>query len=63
MDFQEDKLDPNMDFYILGLSPNAARLSVRFFLHNTLRGFLAQLCGHAAEIRGAIRRLRLHGRP
>ena len=23
VDFQEEKLDPNMDFYILGLSPNA----------------------------------------
>ena len=38
VDFQEEKLDPNMDFYILGLSPNAARLSVRFFLHNTFQG-------------------------
>ena len=28
--FDETLLDPNMDFYILGLSPNAARLSVRF---------------------------------
>ena len=29
--YDETKLDPSMDFYILGLSPNSARLSVRFF--------------------------------
>lgn len=28
-------LDPERPFYILGLAPNAARLSVRFFLKNT----------------------------
>ena len=46
MDFQEEKLDPNMDFYILGLSPNAARLSVRFFLRNTFGGFLRNIQAH-----------------
>ena len=46
VDFQEDKLDPSMDFYILGLSPNAARLSVRFFLHNTFQGFLDHIQAH-----------------
>ena len=46
VDFQEEKLDPNMDFYILGLSPNAARLSVRFFLHNTFQGFLEHIQSH-----------------
>ena len=50
VDFQEDKLDPNMDFYILGLSPNAARLSVRFFLHNTFRGFLEHIQSHYRRI-------------
>ena len=39
-------LDPNMDFYILGLSPNAARLSVRFFLRNTFGGFLENVQHH-----------------
>lgn len=33
--FDETQLDPAMDFYMLGLAPNAARLSVRFFLHNS----------------------------
>ncbi len=46
VDFQEEKLDPSMDFYILGLSPNAARLSVRFFLHNTFQGFLDHIQAH-----------------
>ena len=46
VDFREEKLDPDMDFYILGLSPNAARLSVRFFLRNTFGGFLRNVQAH-----------------
>lgn len=44
--FEEEKLDPNMDFYVLGLAPNAARLSVRFFLHNTFGAFLQNVQRH-----------------
>ena len=44
--YSQEKLDPNMDFYILGLSPNAARLSVRFFLKNTFGGFLKHVQAH-----------------
>lgn len=44
--WEDEKLDPNMNFYILGLAPNAARLSVRFFLHNTFRGFLRNIQAH-----------------
>lgn len=44
--YDECLLDPQMDFYILGLSPNAARLSVRFFLHNTFGGFLKNIQAH-----------------
>ena len=40
VEYDSELLDPSMDFYVLGLSPNAARLSVRFFLHNTFNGFL-----------------------
>ena len=40
MVYDETILDPSMEFYILSLSPNAARLSVRFFLRNTFGGFL-----------------------
>lgn len=32
---EELKLDPNRPFYILGLAPNAARLSVRFFYRDS----------------------------
>ena len=44
--YEGDKLDPGMDFYVLGLSPNAARLSVRFFLHNTFGAFLRNIQAH-----------------
>ncbi len=46
VDFDETRLDPNMEFYVLGLSPNAARLSVRFFLHNTFGDFLRSIQAH-----------------
>ena len=41
--FLDDKLDPNQNFYVLGISPNAARLSVRFFLHSSF-GQFAKIC-------------------
>jgi len=44
--YDETLLDPNMDFYILGISPNAARLSVRFFLRNTFGDFLRNVQAH-----------------
>lgn len=44
--FDEARLDPNMGFYVLGLAPNAARLSVRFFLHNTFGAFLQNVQRH-----------------
>ena len=49
--FDEIMLDPNMEFYILGLSPNAARLSVRFFLRNTFGGFLTHIQAHRERMR------------
>ena len=44
--FEEEKLDHSMDFYVLGLSPNAARLSVRFFLHHSFGAFLRNIQAH-----------------
>lgn len=41
IDWDESRLDPNTRFYVLGLAPNAARLSVRFFWQNSF-GQLAQ---------------------
>nr|WP_326166297.1 type I-C CRISPR-associated protein Cas8c/Csd1 [uncultured Oscillibacter sp.] len=44
--YDETMLDPGMDFYILGLSPNAARVSVRFFLRGSFGGFLQNVQRH-----------------
>ena len=46
VEFSETLLDPNRTFYILGISPNAARLSVRFFLRNTFGEFLKNVKNH-----------------
>lgn len=43
---KELKLDPNRTFYILGLAPNAARLSVRFFLRNTFGTLMKNVNAH-----------------
>ena len=39
-------LDPNRPFYILGLAPNAARLSVRFFLRDTFGALMRHVNDH-----------------
>ncbi len=41
VDWDKEKLDPSTRFYVLGLAPNAARLSVRFFWQNSF-GMLAR---------------------
>ena len=33
--FNESNLDPEMPFYIIGIAPNASRLSIRFFWENS----------------------------
>lgn len=38
--------DPGTPFFILGLAPNAARLSVRFFFRSTLEDLMRQLHDH-----------------
>ena len=43
-------LDPNRTFYILGLSPNAARLSVRFFYRNTLGAIMRNVNDHHSRM-------------
>lgn len=40
------QLDPNQRFYILGLAPNAARLSVRFFYQDSFGEILNHISGH-----------------
>lgn len=47
---EELALDPNRTFYILGLSPNAARLSVRFFCRDSLGAILKNVNAHYARM-------------
>ena len=42
----ERNLDPDHRFYILGLSPNAARLSVRFFYRDTFGSLMRNVNAH-----------------
>ncbi|NBI67384.1 type I-C CRISPR-associated protein Cas8c/Csd1 [Pseudoflavonifractor sp. 60] len=48
--FEETQLDPGTPFYILGLSPNAARLSVRFFLKNSFGAFIQNIQAHQERL-------------
>ena len=48
--WQEAELDPDEHFYILGLSPSSARLSVRFFLHDTFGAFVKNMQEHHARL-------------
>lgn len=41
-DYEDIHLSPDEQFHILALSPNAARLSVRFYLTDTFGGVRAQ---------------------
>lgn len=53
---EEYPLDPNRRFYILGLAPNAARLSVRFFYNSTFGELMRNVSAHH-------RRLEIVGNP
>ncbi len=44
--FENERLEADMEFYVLGLAPNAARLSVRFFLRNSYGNFLRNAMAH-----------------
>jgi CRISPR-associated protein Csd1 len=48
--WKEQEIDPNHTFYILGLSPNAARLSVRFFLKNRFGAWLENIRAHEKRL-------------
>ena len=43
---EELGVDPNRTFYILGLAPNAARLSVRFFLRDSFGRLMRNVNDH-----------------
>ena len=46
VEYDESMIDPDMDFYVLGIAPNAARLSVRFFYHNSFGTILRNIREH-----------------
>ena len=48
--FNESKVDPSMEFFILGLAPNAARLSVRFFLRNRFGTIIQNIRQHQERL-------------
>ncbi len=43
-------LRPENRFYVLGLAPNAGRLSVRFFLRDTFGKLLSNVCAHSERL-------------
>lgn len=50
IDFEALEINPNTKTYILGLSPNSARLSVRFFYVNTFDYFVNKLTEHYQDM-------------
>ena len=50
-DFRTSSPDPDAPFYVLGLSPNASRLNVRYWLAGTVRQFAERLAEHVATWR------------
>ncbi|WP_395665995.1 type I-C CRISPR-associated protein Cas8c/Csd1 [Methylocella sp.] len=44
-------IDPATKFYVLGLSPNAARISVRFWLDTTIEQLAEKLARHFEDLR------------
>ena len=46
VDWEESRLDPATRFYVLGLAPNAARLSVRFFWQNSFGALARNVAKH-----------------
>ena len=46
VDFEDKRLDPQMEFYLLGLAPNNARLSIRLFERGTFGGFIKNIKEH-----------------
>jgi CRISPR-associated protein Csd1 len=41
----------NMQFFILGLSPNASRISIRFFIKDTVRGMSENIAKHFDDLK------------
>lgn len=50
VDWEGIRVDPSVRYYIFGFSPNAARLSVRFFLQNTFGNFIKASARHTRDM-------------
>lgn len=50
-EYDDTLIDPERPFYILGISPNAARLSVRFFLKDSFGSFIRNVSEHQNRLR------------
>ena len=50
VDWKDHQLDPDTQFYILGLAPNAARLSVRFFWQNSFGTLARNVARHYSRL-------------
>lgn len=50
VDYNRIDLNPNTKFYALGLSPNAARIAIRFFYSNTFGETLERLLLHFSDL-------------
>ena len=48
--------EPNVRFFLLGLAPNAARISVRFFHRSTAGAFAEHLAAHVRDVKIVGRR-------
>lgn len=48
--WDDEEISPGSEFYILALAPNAARLSVRFFLKNSFGFFVKRLAEHQQRL-------------
>ncbi|MGI6238124.1 MAG: type I-C CRISPR-associated protein Cas8c/Csd1 [Christensenellales bacterium] len=49
-DWEGIRIDPSVEYYIFGFSPNAARLSVRFFLQNSFGHFMRNAQRHRNDM-------------
>lgn len=46
IEYRDEKLSSDSDFYILGMAPNNGRLSVNFFMHNSFGKILQNIAAH-----------------
>ncbi|WP_031550423.1 type I-C CRISPR-associated protein Cas8c/Csd1 [Oribacterium sp. FC2011] len=50
VDYNSKRLDPQMEFYLLGVAPNNARLSIRFFERGTFGEFVSNIREHQERL-------------